>query len=85
MHRECAHFSNGFCNLYKIQVDPNELICESFVPKNEGIQLIPQQQLKIPELSPSSRPIPQPSLSIGSRRRARRRARRRRGKGWISS
>jgi hypothetical protein len=32
-HKECAHFNSGFCILYNIAVDPNQVACPNFTPK----------------------------------------------------
>ena len=60
LHKDCANFSNGFCLLHKIPVDPDEPACADFFPK-EAPQ-IPQIPLVYP-------------LRAGNRRRNRRRRR----------
>ena len=32
-HSDCVHYKNGFCDLYKMRIDPNSPICPNFTPK----------------------------------------------------
>ena len=34
IHKECAHFNNGFCTLNSIPVNPEQPACLRFTPKN---------------------------------------------------
>ncbi len=55
-HKECAHFSDGFCTLNGVTVDPEQLACPNFTPK--GTMTTPQaakayqQQGQLPRVSP---------------------------------
>lgn len=35
-HSECAHYKDGFCNLHRINVNPDSPACPYFTPKEEA-------------------------------------------------
>lgn len=56
-HRECAHFSNGFCTLNSVPVDPDGTACPNFTPEKttQPLQVVKaHQQLW---LLPQSHPL----------------------------
>ena len=34
VHKKCIHYTDGFCNLNQISVDPEGISCPRFTPKN---------------------------------------------------
>ena len=49
-HGDCANFTNGFCALYGVAVDPSEPACPNFAPRNPNptSQTSPMQPASFP-------------------------------------
>lgn len=66
-HKECIHFNNGFCILNNVSVDPNQLACPNFTPKNVTSKLqtagISQQPQPSTQPYPSNHPYTFPSFA----------------------
>lgn len=79
-HRECANYSNGYCRLFNVRVDPNGPACPNFRPR----QAVGEAQVQASHW-PAGRASP-PPLTIGNSMgwRHRRRRRFRHGRGWLS-
>lgn len=58
-HTECVHYKDGFCELHKINIDPNSPICPYFTPKEGTSPTKPSQGYVAPPTIP---PYPQYSL-----------------------
>jgi len=52
IHGNCINFSKGFCTLSNVAVDPNEVACPNFIPKN----ITPQPQIRHSYPSPYTPP-----------------------------
>jgi len=76
-HKECINFSNGYCRLLNIPVDPDGPACPNFRPRSATVS-----RAAAPESYSGSAgrpPVPPHPLSP-RQRRARRRSRHRRGR-----
>lgn len=84
-HRECANFSNGFCKLYGVSVDPNGPACPNFTPKTAVAAQAAPATAPLGAPSAVTAPIPPAVVGLGGmglRRRRRRRNRARRGRSF---
>jgi hypothetical protein len=64
-HKECAHFSNGFCTANGVMVSPNQPACPNFKPKGTTIAprtekpyQQPRQLFQVPLLLRQPFPVP---------------------------
>lgn len=51
-HSDCVHYKDGFCDLYKTNIDPNSPICPNFTPKKGISSTGPPQGYFPPTVSP---------------------------------
>jgi len=62
IHGNCVNFSNGFCTLSNVAVDPNGIACPNFIPKS----ITPRPQIRYSYPPPY---IPPPQTWYGYRTR----------------